>query len=136
MAAAGTDLGLDLFYSRRIGIGESGEPIPIIGGGRLTGAVGGVSLGLLSIQTDDVEEAAIPMKEGAYDMEMLSKLLMRLKAQFPEKEDATILLEPDIQYDYLIQIMDAVRGTQIVEEGSDEMKQLVFFPDISIGDAP
>ncbi len=58
---AGTDLGLDLFYSRRIGIGESGEPIPIIGGGRLTGNVGGVSLGLLSIQTDDVDEAAIPM---------------------------------------------------------------------------
>ena len=81
-------------------------------------------------------EAAIPMKEGQYDMELLSKLLLRLKAQYPEKEDATVLLEPDIQYDYLIQIMDAVRGTKLKEEGSEEMQTTVLFPDISIGDAP
>lgn len=81
-------------------------------------------------------EAAIPKKEGEYDMEMLSKMLLRLKAQFPDKEDATILMEPDIEYDYLIQIMDAVRGTEIKAEGSDEVQKMVLFPDISIGDAP
>ena len=81
-------------------------------------------------------EAAIPMKEEKYDMELLSKLLVRLKAQYPEKEDATVLLEPDIQYDYLIQIMDAVRATELKDEGSEETKKLVLFPDISIGDAP
>ncbi len=58
---AGTDLGLDLFYSRKIGIGENGQPIPIIGGGRLTGSVGGVSVGLLSLQTDAVDDAGIAM---------------------------------------------------------------------------
>jgi hypothetical protein len=58
---AGSDLGLDLFYSRKIGIGENGQPIPIIGGGRLTGSVGGVSVGLLSLQTDEVDDAAIAM---------------------------------------------------------------------------
>jgi hypothetical protein len=62
---AGTDLGLDLFYSRRIGIGEGGQPIPIIGGGRLTGTVGGVSVGLLSLQTDEVNDAAIGMNNYA-----------------------------------------------------------------------
>jgi len=81
-------------------------------------------------------EAAIAKKEGAYDMEMLSAMLLRLKAQFPEKEDATVLLEPDIEYDYLIQIMDAVRGTEQKVEGSEEVQKIVLFPDISIGDAP
>ncbi len=39
-----------LFFSRRIGIGPEGE-IPIIGGGRLTGRVGGQTLGLMSVVT-------------------------------------------------------------------------------------
>lgn len=81
-------------------------------------------------------EAAIPKKEGQYDMEMLRQMLLRLKAQFPEKEDATVLLEPDIEYDFLIQIMDAVRGIQQPVEGSEEPQRIVLFPDISIGDAP
>jgi hypothetical protein len=81
-------------------------------------------------------EAAVPKKDGEYDMEMLSQLLLRLKAQYPDKEDATVLLEPDIEYDYLIKIMDAVRGTRKAVEGSDEPEKIVLFPDISIGDAP
>ena len=81
-------------------------------------------------------EAAIPKKEGAYNMALLSEMLLRLKARYPEKEDATVLMEPDIAYDYLIQIMDAVRGTsQQLEEGEDE-QTIVLFPEISIGDAP
>ncbi len=81
-------------------------------------------------------EAAIPKKDDQYDMEMLSKMLIRLKAQYPEKEDATVLMEPDIEYDYLIQIMDAVRGSEIRSEESEEVEQIILFPDISIGDAP
>ena len=81
-------------------------------------------------------EAAIPKKEGQYDMALLSEMLLRLKARYPEKEDATVLMEPDIEYDYLIQIMDAVRGSrQQLEEGEDE-RNIVLFPEISIGDAP
>jgi biopolymer transport protein ExbD len=81
-------------------------------------------------------EAAIPKKDGQYDIEMLSKMLMRLKARYPEKEDATILMEPDIEYDYLIQIMDAVRGADVHPEGGGNAEKMVLFPDISIGDAP
>ena len=81
--------------------------------------------------------AAFPKKDNQYDIEMLSAMLMRLKAQYPEKEDATVLMEPEIEYDYLIQIMDAVRGAEVqVEEGSDEVEKMVLFPEISIGDAP
>jgi biopolymer transport protein ExbD len=81
-------------------------------------------------------EAAFPKKDGRYDMEMLSKMLKRLKARYPEKEDATILMEPDIEYDYLIQIMDAVRGAEVPAERGGNVEKTVLFPDISIGDAP
>ena len=81
-------------------------------------------------------EAAIPKKDDQYDMEMLSKMLIRLKAQYPEKEDATILMEPGIEYDYLIQVMDAVRIAKVQVEDSEEVQKLILFPDISIGDAP
>ena len=81
-------------------------------------------------------EAAIPKKDDQYDMEMLAEMLMRLKAKFPEKEDATVLMEPEIEYDHLIQIMDAVRGAEVQVEGSEKMERMLLFPDISIGDAP
>src|SRR5512147_3162572 len=79
----------------------------------------------LEIANGSSVEAAIPKKDGKYDLEMLSKMLTRLKAQYPEKEDATVLVEPDIQYDYLVQIMDAIRGADVREEGSGERRKFV-----------
>ena len=90
----------------------------------------------LEIANGSSVEAAIPKKDDKYDLEMLSKMLTRLKAQYPEKEDATVLVEPDVQYDYLVQIMDAMRGADVREEGSGEMRKIVLFPKVSIGDAP
>jgi biopolymer transport protein ExbD len=80
--------------------------------------------------------AAIPKKDGRYDMRKLSETLGRLKAQYPEKEDATILMEPKIEYDYLIQIMDAVRNAEIPTPGSGVAQRVALFPRVSIGDAP
>ena len=90
----------------------------------------------LEIANGSSVEAAIPKKDNKYDIEMLSKMLARLKARYPDKEDATVLVEPDIQYDYLVQIMDAIRGADVREEGSGEMRKLVLFPKVSVGDAP
>jgi hypothetical protein len=45
--------GADLFFSRRVGISSSG-PVPILGGGRLSGRAGGLNVGLLHIETDDI----------------------------------------------------------------------------------
>ena len=81
-------------------------------------------------------EASIPKKDDNYDLELLSKMLLRLKGQYPEKEDATILMEPEIKYDYLIEIMDAVRSAEVQAEGSKEVNKVVLFPKISLGDAP
>ena len=90
----------------------------------------------LEIANGSSVEAAIPKKDDQYDMQMLYEMLKRLKAQYPEKDDATVLMEPDIEYDYLIQIMDAVRGAEVQMQGSEEIKETVLFPNISIGDAP
>ena len=90
----------------------------------------------LEIANGSSVEAAIPKKDDQYDMQMLHEILTRLKAVYPEKEDATVLMEPDIEYDNLIQIMDAVRGAEVPAEGSEEVKKVVLFPNISIGDAP
>jgi len=79
----------------------------------------------LEIANGKAVEAAIPKKDGKYDLQMLSEMLVRLKAKYPEKEDATVLMEPKIEYDYLVQVMDTVRGAKTP-----------LFPKISIGDAP
>lgn len=90
----------------------------------------------LEIANGSSVEAAIPKKDDQYDVDMLSKMLMRLKARYPEKEDATVLMEPEIEYNYLVQIMDVVRGAEVQVEGSEEPGKMVLFPEISIGDAP
>jgi biopolymer transport protein ExbD len=90
----------------------------------------------LEIANGSSVEAAIPKKDDHYDMQMLHAMLTRLKSRYPQKEDATVLMEPDIEYDYLIKVMDAVRGAEVQEEGSEEVKKIVLFPNISIGDAP
>lgn len=75
-------------------------------------------------------------KNGAdgYDLAGLSEYLKRVKDRFPEKLDATILLEPDISYDTLVQVMDTVR---VVEQKDGERTVMAeLFPEISIGDAP
>lgn len=75
-----------------------------------------------------------PNGAEGYDVGKLSEYLTRVKTRFPEKLDATILLEPDIPYDALVQVMDAVR---IVEQQQDgRTVQAELFPEISIGDAP
>jgi biopolymer transport protein ExbD len=90
----------------------------------------------LEIANGSSVEAAIPNIDNKYDLKKLSEILLRLKAQYPDKEDATVLMEPKVEYDYLIQIMDAVRGAEVRAEGSKEADKIVLFPKISIGDAP
>ena len=42
----------DLFFTRRIGISEAGETVPIVGGARMTGRMGRNDLAVLDVQTD------------------------------------------------------------------------------------
>lgn len=50
----GTDRLMDLFFSRRIGLSDTGQPIGIVGGARVTGKMpGGNNLAVMNIQTED-----------------------------------------------------------------------------------
>ena len=78
--------------------------------------------------------ASFPKTGAAYDYAGMSEYLQRVKARYPEKIDATLLLEADTSYDTLVQVMDAVRSFEVHQGNS--FTQAELFPQISIGDAP
>lgn len=81
--------------------------------------------------------ANIPkLDEKKYDIKTLSKYLLELKGQYEEKQDATILVEPDIEYEDIIHVMDAVKVAEVVQPGVEEKERVVLFPQLSLGDAP
>ena len=49
-----------LFHSRRIGLTPTGDPLPILGGGRVSGTIGGAEVGLLSMRTRAVGGGGAP----------------------------------------------------------------------------
>jgi biopolymer transport protein ExbD len=75
-----------------------------------------------------------PNVADGYDYEALSKKLSDIKKSYPAKTDASILLEADISYDTLVQVMDRVRVSETAS--SNAILRTDLFPDISIGDAP
>src|SRR3990170_3597157 len=50
---AGSPSEVELFFSRRIGIGPQGERVPILGGARVSGKVHNTNIGFLNMLTDD-----------------------------------------------------------------------------------
>lgn len=50
---------VDLFFTRRIGIGDNGEVVPIIGGARLSGKINNTNIGFLNMFTDDRADLGI-----------------------------------------------------------------------------
>ena len=76
----------------------------------------------------------IGLKDGKQDFKELSDLLIAIKLKYPKKENISLLLEPEIPYDTLIQVMDTVREVKVLEVTSMVRKEL--FPQIAIGDAP
>lgn len=85
--------------------------------------------------------ASFPKVDGEYNIEKLSRYLMKIKGNYPDKTDATILIEPNIAYASMIKVMDATRSVEIEQEGDgvkqDGVKQRVeLFTDMSVGEAP
>ena len=58
---------------------------------------------------------------------------MQVKARFPDKVDATLLVEPQVSYETVVHVMDSVRSVPAVQDGARVAAEL--FPEISIGDA-
>lgn len=76
---------------------------------------------------------SVPSTEAGYDYAALGEYLKLVKARYPANQEATILLAPEIAYDVLVQVMDAVRVYQV--PGS-AWASAELFPQVSVGDAP
>ncbi|KUJ82522.1 biopolymer transporter ExbD [Microbulbifer flavimaris] len=86
-------------------------------------------------------EMELRSTEQVYDLKKLREFLLEIKASYPEKTDSIILMEPDVAYEHLVGVMDAVRGAEVRPEDADPedpdaVERVELFPDVSLGDAP
>ena len=96
-----------------------------------------VRKGKIQISDGKKITSTIPKKDDKYDIATLSTTLVALKTSLAEpKEDAIILLEPDIEYEDVIHVMDAVKVADVQKEGEEEPQRVILFPQLSLGDAP
>jgi biopolymer transport protein ExbD len=98
-------------------------------------------------ELSDGKEAigTIPKVGGAYDLNALTERVLAVKREHPTSEDASVLSEPKVPYDELVQVMDAVRGTELPATdalvagqpatGAQTVK-VALFTNIALGDAP
>ena len=77
----------------------------------------------------------IPNTATGPDLAMLSAVMLDVKKRFPTVLAASLLPEPNIPYDEIIQVMDTMRTTKSANGGT-EVVDVDLFPAISIGDAP
>jgi biopolymer transport protein ExbD len=88
--------------------------------------------------------ATLPKVGGEYDLNALSELAVALKRQHPQVDAASVLLEREVDYDSFIQVMDAIRSTEVPREPDlvtdlrNDAKPLkvALFTRIAVGDAP
>lgn len=103
--------------------------------------------------------ASIPKVDGKYDFKALSEAALSLKRQHPRAENASVLLEPNIPYNALIHVTDAVRsadvpvaetggGAAVAQPGAartvasaqggvpSQTTRIPLFTKIAVGDAP
>ncbi|MGB5334621.1 MAG: biopolymer transporter ExbD [Woeseiaceae bacterium] len=90
----------------------------------------------IEISNGSATIASIPKKEGEYDFETLSDFMVELKLDYPKHDAASVLMETQIPYDYLIQVMDIVRSVEKPIEDTEEYELFALFSEISVGDAP
>ncbi|GAC1310408.1 MAG: hypothetical protein NVSMB10_18140 [Steroidobacteraceae bacterium] len=75
----------------------------------------------------------LPNTAKGLDLDALSEFMRRVKSQFPQMTEATVLPSPATSYDTLVQVMDTVRVYQLPVAPFSKAE---LFPDIAIADAP
>lgn len=92
--------------------------------------------GKLQVSNGETIQLTVDADEsGTYDLSKLADYLREAKQRQPEKLDSTILLEPEVEYERLVSVMDALKiDVRVDEEG--QAKRFELFPVVSIGDAP
>ncbi|MDE2372201.1 MAG: biopolymer transporter ExbD [Burkholderiales bacterium] len=69
-----------------------------------------------------------------HEMAALAAAMLQIKQSHPEQREASLLADPEVPYDDLVQAMDAMRAT--VSARGAQAVRVELFPQISIGDAP
>jgi biopolymer transport protein ExbD len=64
----------------------------------------------------------------------LATLASELKTRYPQSLEATVLLEPQIPYDVLVQVLDVLRVK--LQRHGDAVEQTELFPLIALGPVP
>ncbi len=111
----------------------------------------------LELTNGSAQIATLPTVNGDYDLKTLSELALSLKREYPRTDSASVLLEPEVRYDSLIQVMDAIRSKEVPAavadasffghdpsgqpasvDTSDPPKpaRVALFTKIAVGDAP
>src|SRR5215475_9824441 len=98
--------------------------------------------------------ATIPKVSGAYDVKALAEGVLAVKREHPTSEDASVLSEPKVPYDELVQAMDAIRSaelpaadplvagavpaapTGVAGSTAPQTVKVALFTNIALGDAP
>jgi biopolymer transport protein ExbD len=81
--------------------------------------------------------ASLPKVEGEYDLTTLAAYMRSLKEDYSDVDAASVLVEPQIPYDYLIQVMDIVRSVDVPDETAENgFVRVALFPAIAVGEAP
>jgi len=76
---------------------------------------------------------SVPMISGKYDLNGLQEYLKFVKSKKQDLTAVTILLEQEIEYQSLVQVMDTVRVFPVPGSKFDLAE---LFPEVSVGDAP
>ena len=89
--------------------------------------------------------STIPKVSGAYDLHALTEGVLAVKREHPTSEDASVLSEPKVAYDELVQVMDAIRSAElpatdalVVDQAATAAQtvKVALFTNIALGDAP
>jgi biopolymer transport protein ExbD len=82
---------------------------------------------------------------GEYDLDGLTERVLTVKREHPTTEDVSVLSEPKVPYNELVQVMDAIRSTELpatdalvaghAATGAKTVK-VALFTNIALGDAP
>ncbi|MGE0773039.1 MAG: DUF5916 domain-containing protein [Cyclobacteriaceae bacterium] len=64
---------VDLFFSRRIGIGNNGQLVPIVGGARLSGRVEKTNIGILSMFTDEALDDTVLIQRNNFNVARINQ---------------------------------------------------------------
>ncbi len=92
-----------------------------------------VRKGVIEIADSNGAVRNIPSTPVGYNFSALSELLVQVKQAKPSEQNITLMIESDVPYESVVEIMDTVRLTPAEARAGGLPREL--FPLISVGEA-